>query len=85
MAIPSIDPKVMQQVLGGTKDQLNQIASAYEAVRLNLEEIRQNQNDMSLALMTIYDALKVISLKLGGAPLPTPRISMEVEQDKEDD
>lgn len=84
MAIPKLDPKIMQQVLGGTKDQLNVIAENYQRVAMNLEEIRQNQNDMMLALATIYDALKVISAKQGGAPLPQPRIDMDIQESKED-
>jgi hypothetical protein len=78
----SINPQVMRQVLGGTQTQLNAISAAYEAVRLNLEEIRQNQNVQMQALATIYAALEALAMS-SKTELPKPLIDMSIEQDTE--
>jgi hypothetical protein len=78
----SIDPKIMQQVLGGTKGTLDIISVNYQRVASNLEEIRANQNDMMLALASVYAALEAIA-KNSNVTLPKPLIAMNIEEVQE--
>jgi hypothetical protein len=79
----SIDPQIMQQVLGGTKSQLDIISKNYSIVANNLEEMRGNQNQQMLALASVYAAIEAIAEKIE-VELPKPLIDMKIEEsDKE--
>lgn len=77
-----IDPKIMQQVIGGTRDRLDIISYNYQVVAKNLEEIRANQNQMTLAIASLYAAIEAIAKKLE-AELPQPLIDMKIEQESD--
>jgi ribonucleotide monophosphatase NagD (HAD superfamily) len=83
MAIPSIDPKIMQQVLGGTKNQLDVISSNYKIVADNLDEIRANERQLMLAVASIYAAIEAIAKKTG-TELPKPLIDMSITESEDD-
>jgi hypothetical protein len=78
----SIDPQIMQQVLGGTRSQLDIISKNYQIVASNLEEIRGNEIQLTLAVASVYAAIEAIAKKLD-VELPKPLIDMGVEETKE--
>ena len=63
--------KAMSEIGNETSKSMKQIAD-------NMDELNSKQDEIILALATIYDALKVIS-KQQGVSLPKQRINMDIE------
>lgn len=77
----NIPREALAKVTTGAKEQMNAISRAYDKIAANLEEIRENQNQQMLALITIYELLA--DHHKGSFPeseLPKPKINMEVER-----
>jgi CII-binding regulator of phage lambda lysogenization HflD len=78
--MPGVPVDIMNKIMGGSGDVLKKLTQNMEIIATELEEIRDNQNQIIPALASIYQALEVIAAKQN-IKLPEPYIDMKYEKE----
>lgn len=80
ISMPGVPANLMNQIMSGSGDVLKKLTQNMEIIATELEEIRDNQNQVIPALASIYQALEVIA-KEQKIKLPEPYIDMKYEKE----